>query len=754
MAQRKEPLKTNTSSQVNANNGVAFITYDPKVVGAASAASLASKALNHYTGFSAQSSSADSRTRFQNIDPHSSVRSGFDRQTYELFRPNEAVPTDPQGIIAACMQAYKKVGVVRNIIDIMGDFGSQGVRITHPNQRIQKFAQRWFTHKVSGEIVTERFLNYLYRMGTIVVKRRMAKLKISEERRLAIAGTDLLQPTEESDPPLQTGRKNIPSGYNFLNPLSLEMIGGEIGQFVGKQIVALKITASLRMKITSPKNDSERQLIALLPPEILEAVRKGATTIPLDPTKISTFFYKKDDWDTWASPMLESVLDDLILLEKMKLADLAALDGVISQVRIWKLGSLEHGIIPTDAAIQKLADILLSNPGGGAFDVIWGPELEYVDAATKAHEFLGGNKYIPVLDSIHAALGVPPTLTGSSNQPGLTNNFIALQTLVKRLSYGRQIITKFWEQELELLRQAMNWQRAPQIAFDRMILTDEAAEKALLIQLVDRGLISEELLLDRFGEIPELEDLRISREKRERDNDKRPIQVGPYFIPDKMHDLTKTALTGGHINPEDAGLPPRKTADPTPFQQEMQVQKEGLQVKKQQAAKKASTLKGRSGQGRPIGKKDSGSRTRKAKPRLRSSAEISDDVTDFLNTAIWARHAQTAISELVTPALLNHYGKKNMRSLSEEEATEAERIKFRILANLPQYSDINSRVVGQILAGDNHMPDGFDVFYNKLSGQFLERTGKEPNVDESRHIQSVVYSLLSSATNLGEYEDG
>lgn len=740
MAQRPaaDKLKTNYTNSY-ADRGVAFVTFDPTKSTSAEAVALASRALHGYQAVS-------SRTEFENVHTRTSVRNEFTRGDYESFRPSEAIPSRPKDVIASCMKAYKKVGVVRNIIDLMADFTAEGVRLNHPNPRIQKFARRWFEHKVDGTNVTERFSNYFYRLGVVVAKRRMAKLRISEERRLAIADGEMLEPTEESEQPLKTQRKNIPCGYNFLNPLSLEMVGGEISQFVGKQIIALKITPSLRMKLTSPTSSAERQLVSMIPTEIMQAIRQGATTLPLDQDKLAVHFYKKDDWDLWPSPMLEAILDDLVLLEKMKLADLSALDGVISQIRIWKIGNLDKGILPTEDAIQKLADILLSNPGGGAFDLIWGPELEFEDASTKAHEFLGGDKYIPVLDSIHAGLGVPPTLTGSANQPGLTNNFISLQTLIKRLGYGRRAVTKFWERECELLRQAMNWQRAPTVEFDRMILTDEAAEKALLIQLVDRGIVSEELVVQRFGEVPELEDLRKKREQKERENKQRPEQIGPYFVPDKMHDLTKTALTAGHINPSDVGVE-RKTQDPTPFDREMDMQKQGLKDKKEMDKKKISAMKmrGRAGQGRPKGKKDSSRKTRK--PRIRTSAEIAGNMTDFLNTIIWAKNAQAKISELTTPGFLHYYKKKNMRSLSTAETVEAERVKLRIFANLPQYSEVDNGIIQQVLASKNTIPNGFDGLYNKLAGHFLTKTGKEPNLDESRHIQAVVYSLLSAATD-------
>jgi hypothetical protein len=66
--------------------------------------------------------------------------------------------------------------------------------------------------------------------------------------------------------------------------------------------------------------------------------------IALDPNLVSSYYYKKDDWKDWANPMLYSILDNLVTLEKMRLADLAALDGAISNIRLWKLGNAKLGI--------------------------------------------------------------------------------------------------------------------------------------------------------------------------------------------------------------------------------------------------------------------------------------------------------------------------------------------------------------------------------------------------------------------------
>ena len=62
----------------------------------------------------------------------------------------------------------------------------------------------------------------------------------------------------------------------------------------------------------------------------------------------------------------------------------------------------------------------------------------------------------------------------------------------------------------------MGFRYKAHIQFDQMTLSDEAAEKNLLIQLADRDIISHETLLERFKEIPQIENIRIKRELAKR----------------------------------------------------------------------------------------------------------------------------------------------------------------------------------------------------------------------------------------------
>lgn len=50
----------------------------------------------------------------------------------------------------------------------------------------------------------------------------------------------------------------------------------------------------------------------------------------------------------------------------------------MSYIRLWKLGDLDKGVLPTDAAFEKLASILSNRNPEQDLDILWGPAIEVV----------------------------------------------------------------------------------------------------------------------------------------------------------------------------------------------------------------------------------------------------------------------------------------------------------------------------------------------------------------------------------------
>lgn len=642
---------------------------------------------------------------YRDIDTRTSVRQEFTRDDYDFFRPSESLPKSQTQTIAMSMAAYKKVGLIRNIIDLMSDFTCQGISLVHNSTNVQKFYKEWF-QKINGDERSERFVNTLLRCGTTVVKWSTAKLSAKQADKLQRSLAADLEPDFDN---IDLEKREIPWRYTILNPLSLEVIGGEIASFVGKYRFNLKLpqVSSLANK---PQLDA---LISELPADIQAAIKDKKRVLPLDPTKTQAFYYKKDDWEIWADSMIAAILSDIIMLGKLKLADMAALDGAISRVRLWKLGNLEHKIMPNQAAIDKLANELTNNVGGGTFDLIWNPAIELFESSSDVSKFLGEEKYKPTWNAIYSGLGIPPTLTGSSTSSGFTNNYISLKTLVERLNYARSILLDFWNYQIKLVQKAMGFRFPAEVQFDHMTLSDEAAEKQLLISLIDRDIISAESVQEVFGLMPELEKNRLNKEKRSREKGTLPHKASQWHNPEKDFELRKISLTSGIAAPSQVGLDLKdKKSGEVP----------ALKMKQAQQKK----LSGIPGQGRPKNSKDKKKRKQK-RVLVRTAASA------------WAKQAQKNISDVVTPVLLKLYGRANMRQTTTEEARKIENYKFNLLLQFQPFADISSAQIELKMRNPQSVNENIHRFYTESVGAFIEQTKTEPTIDQLRDIQCSVY---------------
>lgn len=663
---------------------------------------------------------------FLNREPNISIRSDMSTSDYQAVRPAEKVPREIYALIKMCMDVYDNIGIVYNVINLMSEFTSQGVELVHPIKSQEKFWQKWF-EKVNGAERSSALVNMLYRTGNVVVQRLDGELPLSESAEWKRVSAKK--------------QYKIPLKYVVHSPLALKVFGGEIAGFLNQPYFQLKVSSEIingiyQLNANSGTLGKEKvsQLLSKLPKE-LKTIKQGNTGyIDLNQEELYPYYYKKDDGQIWAKPLVTSILVDLLLLAKMKLADTAALDGVISSIRLWNLGHLtdriETTILPTKTAINKLRNILSTNVGGGVFDLVWGPELKFTESATQTHHFLGSEKYKAVWNHIYEGLGIPPTLTGNGGgSGGFTNNSIALKTLIDRLEYGRNVLVQFWNEQIRLVQKEMGFSKAPKVSFTQMSLSDEASIKKLLIELADRDIISNEAVQKAFGYIPESQNAQIKRESKKRANKIMPPKASNYHNPQTEQDMKKIILQGGGVAPSELGIEllPKKAGEKSQIEKQAKVnpkpQLPGFKPKK-------------SSTGRPPNSKDSIKRKKKiVKPRA------------FIENFMWAEHAQAQISEQLTPVITQSLGKKNVRQLSNAETDSLEVIKFSCLCHLEPYSEITTEKLYSVI--EEVIPTWASSLVSELRLAFVQKNHREPTIEEVRQIQSSAYAL-----NLEESENG
>lgn len=648
----------------------------------------------HDSVYKARASIGSPDRTFVGWDTNHSVKSTYTRGDFNYFRSNVYNSNSRSNMLRVCQQAYKRVSIIQNVINLMSDFGSKGIRFRHKDKKIEKLCQTW-ADKVGVPERSGTFLNCLYRLGVVIAYETLGRVDVSK-----------------------VDSKYAPMKYTFLDPAAVK-IKEEDGNLVPENpTYLLMMYASEEDRVLQRKSGS------------VPVVLKDRVSKALNSDRLSVYHYRKDDWEFWGTPITYAILDQLEMLEKLQLADISALDGAISQVRLWTVGKITDNpqttFMPTKPMLEKIRNVLANGLNGGTMDIVWGPELDFKESSTSVHQFLGEAKYKPVLDAIYDGMGVPSALR-SSNKDSTTGNPISLKTLIERLNYGRLYLIDFWTKQLKKLFKALGLEKTelPTIEFDYMVLTDEAAEKKLLIDLMDRDVVDSESVLERFNFNPDVIKKRLKDEVSER-GEELPAKAGPFHNAHVEDDMKKTLLANQSAAPHEVGLEIKVPEEEQKKRFTMPPQKKNAPV-----AGGKTGVKGAGG--RPKSKTETSKRNKKGTGPKRQNKS-----SKAVNLAVWASSAQKQISDIFTPIALSVYNKKNVRSLSVKETEALETAKAKILLTFQPYEEINEETVQVALGKEVHNAHLENL--NFLQSETAKGFGRDLTTEEKRHIISLYYA--------------
>ena len=646
---------------------------------------------------------------YYNADPGISVRAPMTRENYEYFRPNERIPTgssqqDLRQIMVMSRACYERVGVVRSVVDMMSEFGAEGVEILHPDAEPQAFYKAW-SDKVNLTDRCERFLSWLYKSGNTVVRRSYGKIKDKDLKKLK-------NNTQVFD---AGGNGRIPIEYTFYNPATIELVGDHFGALARNKIHGLRIPYTFFEGYRNPRTPLEKEVYDTLPIELKQALegrthKEGIYVLPIPTDRLHVAYYKKDDCDIWGKSFIYSILDDIIYNDKLKLAKTSALDSWYNVIRLWQVG--DHKTTPpipmTPEAGAKLAALLEGNTGGGGVDLIWDSAIKMDELYPRIEQLVNFEENI---HNILLGLGVPEGLVGgrAEGSSGMTQNYLGLKNLIKRLEAGRRALKTWLNLEIDIIQKEMGFKKRPIIRFAHTDLHDEQTYFNLLIQLLDRNVISDTTVLERVNEIPEIERRRIKEESDMRDEEDIPEKASPFHKPDleqqQQHEMEKIKHTA-KMNLEFA--PPTKGPDNS---SNVQKRKNKTSVKK----------------GRPAGSKDKTTRKRGGNriksPRaalLVEAARIYDLVDDFVR-----RNA------------MGVYNVTTARQLTANQEQEIDKIKLATFAHIEPFTEITDEVLFECMAAQEGPIDDFLDCYNDS----LQDLGSESiNQDQKRILRTSAYA--------------
>lgn len=649
--------------------------------------------------------------------------------------------------MALAVEAYKGFGVVKNVIDLMCNFASEGLTIEHPRQNIEKFYRRW-AESVDLQGRAKDILRYYYKFGNAFVYTTMGLVDDATYTRMKSArgkvkadNNDPAEPERKQETDEERAKpvaeRLIPWRYTLLNPFQMDIKGDKFfGQSKWVFILDEKTLTELRTKINTQQTDVLDETDVNLPPEFRALLtNKDSREVELDQAKLWTFHYMKDDHEDWADPMVWPVMNDIMYKNSLRAMDMSVVNSTINAVTIFKLGAFKDGFIAPPAHFQKFSEMLRTPTY--SHNIVWNDTVSIESNYPPIDKILGIEKYQSVDKDILAGLGIPAILVDGS-AGSFSNAFLQVRTLLERLEEGRGEVLKWINRQLRLVAETMGHRDIPNIKFGQMSLRDEQAEKTLIIQLLDRNVISAEAVHEVFGLDTFLELERMRREKKLAEDEELLIKHGPYTDP--MTDLDQEDIMDKEFEQNDKTLDKEMVLREKESKMNMQLKKqqmvETVKMKKQQMKMQQRKQNSGGGNGRPKAGTKGIPQTKKRVTKPKGQGLGSFVQYETLKKS--AGLAYEIVENSLTNLMLDARGLAYKKELSKEDRENLEGLVYAVFSNLSVWDSVDDEMVLAIL----ECQKGIDGEVDNIVQDRLSSLTTEPTTQDRREARASAVAFV------------
>jgi hypothetical protein len=453
----------------------------------------------------------------------------------------------------------------------------------------------------------------------------------------------------------------IPWDYVSLNPLQMSPRGSRFANEHYWVMLLSNRDMKPLSKFMSYRYYSDISTTKVNLPEIfkgkLKTAKPGsgyAAELRLDESRLSVIQdITKTDYEDWATPQIYPACKEVAFKRMLRNGEISAMESLKHSITLIKLGKVEEGFIPTEEQLERVAAALAG--GSQTHHLVWDDLIEGQVLQPNIGNIFDPKKYVQIDKDIYSALGVSESvMTGNGS---FANSFMSIKLLLEKLETIRCKLQDWLRVEIKSVADAMNFRRLPIIKWGLMNLRDENTERKLWIELYDRGIVSDESMLERFGTDFDIETERQKYEKKvketlnkgvKKDDDtfRSPVMVSQGPFKRSVLEPPKPKPTGG------TGGRPVKTGTP--------------QTKK-----------------------------RNTKPKGMSAVIKFQEYREFAAGAI------RTIGEVATQLATEAQGVRDSRSLTKAQKTDLESVIQYALAALNPEDAFSKDLVYDVLKGDD-----------------------------------------------------
>jgi hypothetical protein len=409
-----------------------------------------------------------------------------------------------RSIIETCQKAAANVSIIRNAIEASVEFTVTPLHIKTSNKTVSDFFNEWF-NRVGMYNFLQQFMREYYRSGNVFIYKFNGKIEQEQYGQMKTvfgAKSDIL-----------------PIKYTILNPSQVYLNGG-----IGYDKNWVKVLSTYEVdRLKNAKTKEDKQIFNSLPDDIKKSIKSGGSyneiLIPLESSRLSYVFYKKQDYEPMAIPMIYPVLNDIewkLELKKMDMSLSRTVEQVILLITTGeKKDQFGGGVNPQN--LSNLQNLFKNQTLGRTLIADYTTKGEWL--IPDIGQILGPEKYTQVEKDIRE--GLQSILTGGDDK--FANAQIKTKVFIERMKEAQKVfLHNFLLPEIKQICQSMAFKNVPTIEFEDIRLDDPNVAARTYLRLAELGILSPEELFTAMesGVLPDAESNIVRQEiyKKQREN--------------------------------------------------------------------------------------------------------------------------------------------------------------------------------------------------------------------------------------------
>lgn len=381
--------------------------------------------------------------------------------------------------------------IVYKCISLLSQLANDTFTISCEDKKIETALRKWWKEIKGDEFLNHFFLEY-FRSGNVPILR--TNIRYIPRNGFKKSGYE----------------KKIPGGYAILNPLNITIKDSSLP---GIKQAYLSVDNNF---VSIIKNNGMLESVRkIFPDEISSQIKPGVGQILLPREIFSIVTKDKQPYELWALPLVSHAFDALDHKRALMDMDRSTTSGVRNRILKVTIGNDQFPVTDTKE-LQVLAN-KFKNPSKN-LTIFWNHTLniEYIEPKLDS---LNIDKYEPVLDDVRAVFGISKVLLGMEGDSN-GNNALCLKGMIEILEQARTSFITWFDREINDVANVISNTKDDNvsISFGTLNLKDENDFYRVIMQMVDRQIISYETAAETLGYYFPKELNRLEKEKAIRED--------------------------------------------------------------------------------------------------------------------------------------------------------------------------------------------------------------------------------------------